>query len=155
MVRQERRRSHSSSPKASARRAGAENAGVRSVGRRHRLRLGDHRTQLRRRARGGAAGEERVRAALRPLGHALPGALPGRIELAPRVWYNRASRALVLPVILALVMLLNTSSCPRWASCAKEIGTLEQLLVTPLRPWQLILGSSSPFGMIGLVAWAR
>ena len=33
----------------------------------------------------------------------------------------------------------------------KEIGTLEQIIVTPLRPWQLILGKLAPFVVIGLL----
>ncbi len=33
----------------------------------------------------------------------------------------------------------------------KEIGTLEQLIVTPIRPWQLIVGKLCPFAVIGLV----
>jgi ABC-2 type transport system permease protein len=32
----------------------------------------------------------------------------------------------------------------------KEIGTLEQLIVTPLRPWQLILGKLTPFIAVGM-----
>jgi ABC-2 type transport system permease protein len=33
----------------------------------------------------------------------------------------------------------------------REIGTLEQLMVSPLRPLELVLGKSLPFGVIGLV----
>jgi ABC-2 type transport system permease protein len=33
----------------------------------------------------------------------------------------------------------------------KEIGTLEQISVTPLRPWQLILGKLTPFAIIGML----
>jgi ABC-2 type transport system permease protein len=33
----------------------------------------------------------------------------------------------------------------------KELGTLEQISVTPLQPWQLILGKLAPFVLIGLV----
>jgi ABC-2 type transport system permease protein len=33
----------------------------------------------------------------------------------------------------------------------KEIGTLEQLIVTPLRPWQLILGKLTPFAIVGML----
>jgi len=32
----------------------------------------------------------------------------------------------------------------------KEIGTLEQLIVTPLRPWQMILGKLAPFVVVGM-----
>jgi ABC-2 type transport system permease protein len=33
----------------------------------------------------------------------------------------------------------------------KEIGTLEQIIVTPLAPWQLIIGKLAPFVAIGLI----
>ncbi len=33
----------------------------------------------------------------------------------------------------------------------KEIGTMEQLIVTPLRPWQLIVGKLFPFALPPLV----
>jgi ABC-2 type transport system permease protein len=33
----------------------------------------------------------------------------------------------------------------------KEIGTLEQIIVTPIRPWQLIMGKLVPFGIIGVI----
>ena len=33
----------------------------------------------------------------------------------------------------------------------KEIGTLEQISVTPIRPWQLILGKLRPFALIGML----
>ena len=36
----------------------------------------------------------------------------------------------------------------------KEIGTLEQIIVTPLRPWQLIVGKLVPFAVIGLARHA-
>ncbi len=32
----------------------------------------------------------------------------------------------------------------------KEIGTMEQILVTPITPWEFILGKTIPFGLIGL-----
>ena len=31
----------------------------------------------------------------------------------------------------------------------KEIGTMEQLIVTPIRPWQLLVGKLLPFALIG------
>ena len=77
-----------------------------------------------------------------------------RIELAPRVWYNPdlKSRWFFLPAILALVLMLLTMILPSMAVVReKEIGTLEQLSVTPVRPWQLILGKLLPFAMIGML----
>jgi ABC-2 type transport system permease protein len=33
----------------------------------------------------------------------------------------------------------------------KEIGTMEQLIVTPIRPWQLLVGKLAPFAIIGVI----
>lgn len=77
-----------------------------------------------------------------------------RIELVPRVWYNPdlRSRWFYLPAILAMVLMLTTMIVPSMAVVKeKEIGTLEQLIVTPIRPWQLILGKLVPFAVIGLL----
>ena len=92
------------------------------------------------------AGAEPERA--RPHGHA------GRIELVPRVWYNPdlKSRWFYVPAVLAMVLMLVTMMLPSMAVVReKEIGTLEQISVTPLRPWQLIVGKLVPFVLIGLL----
>ncbi len=76
----------------------------------------------------------------------------GAVELAPRVWYNPdlKSRWFYLPAILAMVLLLTTMVLPSMAVVReKEIGTLEQLIVTPVRPWQLIVGKLLPFAVVG------
>ncbi len=45
-----------------------------------------------------------------------------------------------------MVLMLVTMILPSMAVVReKEIGTLEQISVTPLRPWQLILGKLVPF----------
>jgi ABC-2 type transport system permease protein len=77
-----------------------------------------------------------------------------RVELVPRVWYNPdlKSRWFYVPAVLALVLMLVTMMLPSMAVVReKEIGTLEQISVTPLRPWQLILGKLAPYVVIGLV----
>jgi len=33
----------------------------------------------------------------------------------------------------------------------KEIGTLEQIIVTPIRPWELMLGKLLPFALLGML----
>jgi drug efflux transport system permease protein len=79
---------------------------------------------------------------------------PGRIDLAPRVWYNPdlKSRWFFVPAILAMTLMLTTMILPSMAVVReKEIGTLEQIIVTPIRPWQLIMGKLVPFGIIGIV----
>lgn len=89
-------------------------------------------------------------------GMARPGMRPptGVFELEPRVWYNPdlRSRWFYVPAILAMVLMLVTMILPSVAVVReKEIGTLEQLSVTPLRSWQLILGKLTPFGIVGML----
>jgi ABC-2 type transport system permease protein len=79
---------------------------------------------------------------------------PGQIELVPRVWYNPdlKSRWFYVPAILAMTLLLTTMILPSMAVVReKEIGTLEQIIVTPIRPWELILGKLLPFAVLGLI----
>jgi drug efflux transport system permease protein len=78
----------------------------------------------------------------------------GQVELVPRVWYNPdlLSRWFYVPAVLAMVLMLVTMILPSMAVVReKEIGTLEQIIVTPLRPWQLIVGKLAPFVVIGIV----
>jgi len=78
----------------------------------------------------------------------------GAIDLVPRVWYNPdlKSRWFYVPAVLAMVLLLVTMILPSMAVVReKEIGTLEQIIVTPLQSWQLILGKLTPFVVIGLI----
>jgi ABC-2 type transport system permease protein len=83
-----------------------------------------------------------------------PGTRLARIDLVPRVWYNPdlKSRWFYVPAVLALVLMLVTMILPSMAVVReKEIGTLEQIIVTPLRSWQLLIGKLFPFAVIGLV----
>jgi ABC-2 type transport system permease protein len=78
----------------------------------------------------------------------------GRIELLPRVLYNPdlKSRWFYVPAVLAMVLMLVTMMLPSMAVVReKEIGTLEQISVTPLRPWQLLVGKLAPYVVIGLL----
>lgn len=79
---------------------------------------------------------------------------PGRTELEPRVWYNPdlKSRWFYLPAILAMILMVMTLLLSAMGVVReKEIGTMEQLIVTPIKPWQLIVGKLAPFALIGLV----
>jgi ABC-2 type transport system permease protein len=95
----------------------------------------------------------RLAMARRPaLGHSGPSA--GTFELVPRVWYNPdlRSRWFYVPAVIAMVLMLVTMILPSMAVVKeKEIGTLEQLIVTPLRPWQIILGKLAPFVVVGML----
>jgi drug efflux transport system permease protein len=80
---------------------------------------------------------------------------PGRgIEARIRVWFNPQleSRYFMIPGVLALLLLLVTANLAAMGIVReKELGTLEQLNVTPLRRWELIAGKLLPYGVIALV----
>ncbi|MCP4663687.1 MAG: ABC transporter permease, partial [bacterium] len=81
-------------------------------------------------------------------------AATGGIESIPRVWYNPdlRSRWFYVPAVLAIVLMVLTMVLSSMGVVReKEIGTMEQLIVTPIRPWQLIVGKLFPFALIGLV----
>jgi ABC-2 type transport system permease protein len=81
-------------------------------------------------------------------------ATPPGIEARIRVWFNPQleSRFFMIPGVLALILLIITSNLAAMAIVReRELGTLEQLNVTPLRRWELIVGKLLPYGLIGLV----
>ena len=76
------------------------------------------------------------------------------IDLRVRVWFNSEleSRFFMIPGVLALLLLLVTANLAAMGIVReKELGTLEQLNVTPLRRWELIVGKLLPYGLIGLI----
>ncbi len=82
------------------------------------------------------------------------GASGGGIDLRIRVWFNPQleSRFFMIPGVLALLLLLVTANLAAMAIVReKELGTLEQLNVTPLRRWELIAGKLLPYGVIALI----
>jgi len=71
-----------------------------------------------------------------------------------RVWFNPRleSRDFMIPGILALLLLMVTTNLSAMAIVReKEMGTLEQLSVTPLARWELIAGKLLPYGVIGII----
>lgn len=71
-----------------------------------------------------------------------------------RVWFNPEleSRYFMIPGILALLLLVITTNLSSMAIVReREVGTLEQLNVTPIARWELIVGKLLPYGLIGLI----
>ena len=69
-----------------------------------------------------------------------------------RVWFNPElrSRDFMIPGILALLLLAVTTILSSMAIVReKELGTLEQLNVTPLARWELIAGKLLPYAVLG------
>jgi ABC-2 type transport system permease protein len=82
------------------------------------------------------------------------GIRPGPFNVSLRVWYNPelASRDFMVPGVLAMLLLVITANLSSMAIVReRELGTLEQLSVTPLSRWELILGKLLPYGIIGVL----
>ncbi len=86
-------------------------------------------------------------------GGAAARAAPVNVEFAARPWYNPDlnGRWFFVPGIagtltLMLIVSLTASAIVR----EREIGTLEQLMVTPIRPAEFILGKTIPFFVVGM-----
>jgi ABC-2 type transport system permease protein len=76
------------------------------------------------------------------------------ITASIRVWFNPdlVSRDFMIPGIVALLLLVVTTTLSAMAIVReKEIGTLEQLNVTPLARWELIAGKLLPYALIGII----
>jgi len=76
------------------------------------------------------------------------------IDFRPRLWYNPdlKSTYFMLPGLVALVLqflvpMITASAIVR----EKERGNIEQLLVTPIKPYELILGKIIPYLAIGVI----
>ncbi|HSQ77134.1 MAG TPA: ABC transporter permease, partial [Bacteroidota bacterium] len=77
------------------------------------------------------------------------------IDLQPRIWYNPdmvTSRFLVPGLIGFIIMLTAVISTSLTVVREKERGTMEQIMVSPLRPIQVILGKTLPYMAIALVS---
>jgi ABC-2 type transport system permease protein len=77
----------------------------------------------------------------------------GRIDARVRTWYNPNldSRNFFVPGIVAvLIMILSLLLTSMAIIREKEAGTIEQLIVTPLRPIELILGKTIPYIILTL-----
>lgn len=77
---------------------------------------------------------------------------PGRVELQTRAWFNEnlESRNFYVPGVIAIIVMLITLMLTSMAVVReKEIGTMEQIMVTPIRPVEFILGKTVPFALLG------
>lgn len=93
-----------------------------------------------------AAARQRPRATAAPAGALVTSEI--------RVWFNPRleSRDFMIPGIIALLLLVVTTNLSAMAIVReKEVGTLEQLSVTPLARWELITGKLLPYAAIGII----
>lgn len=75
----------------------------------------------------------------------------GGIEIRPRVWYNPDLRAtnFMVPALIGLILQFLTVMFTALAIVReREQGTIEQLVVTPIHSWELIVGKLVPYALI-------
>lgn len=93
---------------------------------------------------------------------------PVPVVVETRAWFNEnlESRNYFVPGVIALLLMVTTLLLSSMAIVReKEAGTIEQVMVTPIRRWEFILGKTVPFVLIGYlnaalvaavaVAWFR
>ena len=76
------------------------------------------------------------------------------VEVEHRTWFNPnfESRLFYVPgVIASIAFLLPIILTAQAIVREREIGTLEQIMVTPIRSWELMVGKTLPFAMMGLL----
>ncbi len=90
---------------------------------------------------------------VRGMGTALPASVD-RVSLVERTWYNEQlkSRNFFIPGIIANILtvvgiMLSAMSIVK----ERELGTMEQLIVTPISPIELIIGKIIPFFVIAYI----
>jgi ABC-2 type transport system permease protein len=74
------------------------------------------------------------------------------IDLRPRVWFNEElkSKNYIVPGLIALIMMMIAAQLASITIAREwERGTMEQLISTPIRRGELILGKFIPYFMIG------
>lgn len=85
-----------------------------------------------------------------------PGGAPApvKLELRSLAWYNPElkSKNYNVPGVIAMVIFLTSLLLTSMAVVReREVGTMEQLMVTPLKPVELILGKTIPFAIIAFI----
>ncbi len=76
------------------------------------------------------------------------------VKAEARVWFNPdlKSRNYFVPGVVVNIITLVTLMLTAMAIVReKEIGTMEQLMVTPIRPLELMIGKTLPFAGVGLI----
>lgn len=77
---------------------------------------------------------------------------PAEPEMHSRAWFNEnlESRNYYVPGVMAQMVLIVTMMLSAMSVVReKEIGTMEQIIVTPIHRWEFILGKTLPFALVG------
>jgi ABC-2 type transport system permease protein len=76
------------------------------------------------------------------------------VEISTTVWYNPdlVSAFFMIPGVIGMILFALTSILTASAIVReRERGTIEQLIVTPIRPWELVLGKLLPYVLLAFL----
>jgi drug efflux transport system permease protein len=82
------------------------------------------------------------------------GRLQPPLEVRTRVWYNPdlVSSYFMIPGVIGMILFAITSILTATSVVReRERGTIEQLIVTPIRPWELITGKIIPYVLLAFI----
>ncbi|MCL4529491.1 MAG: ABC transporter permease [Chloroflexi bacterium] len=74
------------------------------------------------------------------------------LEVRTQVWYNPdlISAYFMIPGVIGMILYFITALLTATAIVReRERGTIEQLIVTPIRPWELVIGKVLPYVLLG------
>ncbi len=80
--------------------------------------------------------------------------LSAPVEARLRVWYNSSlqSKNYIVPGLIAVILMIITSMLTSLTIAREwEMGTMEQLLSTPVRPAEMVLGKMLAYFVVGVV----
>ena len=76
------------------------------------------------------------------------------LEVRPQVWYNPdlVSSYFMIPGVIGMILFAITSILTATSVVReRERGTIEQLIVTPIRPWELVVGKILPYVILAFI----
>ncbi|MDP2994699.1 MAG: ABC transporter permease [Anaerolineales bacterium] len=76
------------------------------------------------------------------------------LQVRTRVWYNPdlVSSYFMIPGVIGMILYAITSILTATAVVReRERGTIEQLIVTPIRPWELVVGKILPYAILAFI----
>jgi ABC-2 type transport system permease protein len=84
----------------------------------------------------------------------LSGAVRTPVDVRTQVWYNPdlISAYFMIPGVIGMILFALTSILTATAIVReRERGTIEQLIVTPIRPWELVIGKMLPYVILAFL----
>jgi len=85
-------------------------------------------------------------------------ALQQPMEVLTQIWYNpdMISAFFMIPGVIAMILFFLTTMLTATAVVReRERGTIEQLIVTPIRPWELVVGKILPYVILAFMNMAE